>query len=811
MSVPYDATRVAAESAEIADEFDADFYAVANPIVASKTKDLLKHFCAYGWRELRKPNRHFDIWWYWANYMDPAVEDLNPLVHYVRSGRSHGMLGRPNPATPGPGAVLPTDRPVRRVCLFAGFDAEGRVDDAVLLYLRELSRFADVYCLFDNYLPTSELDKLQSVTKHSWAIRHAAYDFGSYSMLAGDLVGWDELAGYDEVLLVNDSCYLLRPLDDVFTRMEAKSCDWWGLQATKGTPGSRDASSQFTEPIPLDEVQRKLLPTFEDDEAYDFHLGSYFLAFRRPVLDDEVFRKVLASVGPQRTKRAIIQKYEIGITHLLIGRGYTFSTYIPDLYPFHPIYSSSAFDLIQSGFPLLKRHLLYQNLYDVPGLSRWKERVLAAAPDAPVEIFDENLQRVAPADAMQRSFQIEQLEDGTSAIPRVLYGSELLDTDRATPKRPDWWAFVVDPVTHLLPENSRAIFQVVAQDSSITKIVLTRSRRLALEGHNVVSHPVLSPEGRRHLLEAGVLFVSDLPQASLSGQISPDLHHIIAVRHGLMLTRHGRTQVEPERRRVQPPPATGKLRMLHRGTTPSLTAVLTASDVDQSAEVAAQWPARYADGWRTGIPAHDHLIAASLPADLAGQEAEVRQMLAGRRLVLFAPIARGVGTGWDPYPFSARQIDDLRRMLRDRNAVLGIREPLHDLQRPYSAAFGQLALDLSPHHFPATAPILRTADALLTDYNGIALDFTLTGRPIIGFAFDLHRATNYMLYDYRHIFPGQIVQDPDTLADTLAVALDNPYSEGDQRYQRVRDLLIDHRDGRNAERVVEHVRTLLGG
>ncbi len=53
-------------------------------------------------------------------------------------------------------------------------------------------------------------------------------------MLASELVGWDVVETYDELLLVNDSCYLLRPLDEVFARMDATPCDWWGLQATKG-------------------------------------------------------------------------------------------------------------------------------------------------------------------------------------------------------------------------------------------------------------------------------------------------------------------------------------------------------------------------------------------------------------------------------------------------------------------------------------------------------------------------------------------------------------------------------------------------
>ena len=33
-------------------------------------------------------------------------------------------------------------------------------------------------------------------------------------------------------MLANDSCFLLRPLDETFAEMDARACDWWGLQAT---------------------------------------------------------------------------------------------------------------------------------------------------------------------------------------------------------------------------------------------------------------------------------------------------------------------------------------------------------------------------------------------------------------------------------------------------------------------------------------------------------------------------------------------------------------------------------------------------
>ncbi len=117
----------------------------------------------------------------------------------------------------------------------------GWIDETAVAYVRELSRFADVYYLADCHLEAGELDKLAPYTSGRWAIRHGRYDFGSYSMLARDLVGWDTIATYDELLLANDSCYLLRPLDEVFATMDARPAHWWGLQATNDDFTPRDS------------------------------------------------------------------------------------------------------------------------------------------------------------------------------------------------------------------------------------------------------------------------------------------------------------------------------------------------------------------------------------------------------------------------------------------------------------------------------------------------------------------------------------------------------------------------------------------
>ena len=152
-------------------------------------REGLRHFVRYGWRMLLNPSPEFDLWWYWSTYLDPEAELVNPLVHFLAEGRhrGHGTVPVAQPMHAPPPAAPPGGR--RRVCLFAGFDGDGIIDDTVVTYVRELSRFADVYYLADCVLEAGELEKLEPYTRGRWAIRHGLYDFGSYSKLARDLVG----------------------------------------------------------------------------------------------------------------------------------------------------------------------------------------------------------------------------------------------------------------------------------------------------------------------------------------------------------------------------------------------------------------------------------------------------------------------------------------------------------------------------------------------------------------------------------------------------------------------------------------------
>ncbi|WP_175471235.1 glycosyltransferase [Roseivivax marinus] len=80
----------------IAPFFDASFYRAVCPDLANFSDSrLLTHFNRHGWKEGRDPSPEFCVRRYLEAYADVALAEMNPLLHYLQSGRAEGRTSRP--------------------------------------------------------------------------------------------------------------------------------------------------------------------------------------------------------------------------------------------------------------------------------------------------------------------------------------------------------------------------------------------------------------------------------------------------------------------------------------------------------------------------------------------------------------------------------------------------------------------------------------------------------------------------------------------------------------------------------------------
>jgi CDP-glycerol glycerophosphotransferase (TagB/SpsB family) len=777
---------------------EAGYVAHYLPVLEPDT-EAVEHYCLRGWKAFANPGRGFDSWWYRFTYTGLDDPKVNPLVHYLLVGRREGLLPLPPPVPsvgPVPGGGTP-----RRVCLYAGYDLDGLVDDYVVAAVRELSRFADVYYLADGYMSDTELAKLAPYTKGAWSHEHGAYDFGSAALLAGTYVGWDVVATYDELIITNDSYYVLRPLDEMFARMDAQDCDWWGLQATK-----RDHERPIGDTGPADVIDeptmRAMVGQHEWSQLAQLHLSSYLLCLRRPAFEEPGVRKLLEAVQPEQLKSQIILKYEIGLSRVLVTTGHRFATYVEGLYPYHPLYTPDFFDLAAAGFPLLKRNFISENARDAPDLIDWKARVLAAAPEADVDLFERNLLRVSPDERLQRSFAVTTLPDGTVGVPVPHAGDAVLELDRRTPTYDHWWAFPVCAYDHTFAGNERAVFEQVRDDPSIKKIVLTRSRKIEVTGENVEVVPLMSPEGQELVVRSRFVFVKHTPRVNVPYALAPELHDFIALWHGIPLKRFGMASLDADA-------AADQLVAEHLGC----RSVITSSAIDTLAMTSAFYPLTHAQMWQTGLPRNDlvNRPTALLPPDLAEQRHRLERELAGRRLVMFLPtFKRDQDDSY--YRFTPSDLERLDVWAKRHDAAIGLREHMADRSQTYARLLAPLGpLDLSSRRYPDLEVLYALADGLISDYSSCLVDFMLTGRPLISFAYDLDRYSQEergLFYDLDEVLPGPVCRT----VDDLVAALDDVFVERTPEqvaeYDWKRRIFFEHLDDGSARRVVTRVREL---
>ena len=185
---------------------------------------------------------------------------------------------------------------MKRVVIFAHFDMQNIIDPYVIDYLKELCKYSEIIFVSDGDLKQKEIYKINNLCFDNICYKHSEYDFGSYKR-GFELLKTkysEKFNKLDEVLFVNDSCYLIQSFDKVFNDMERKKeVDFWGLT-----------------------------DNYTDLKNIRYHLQSYFLVFRKGIFLDNKFQEFISNIKKLNDKSQIIGLYEIGLSEFLIANNY---------------------------------------------------------------------------------------------------------------------------------------------------------------------------------------------------------------------------------------------------------------------------------------------------------------------------------------------------------------------------------------------------------------------------------------------------------------------------------------------------------
>ena len=262
---------------------------------------------------------------------------------------------------------------MKRLCIFAHWDRDNIVDDYVLYYLKNLRDIAStIIFISDSFLPEEEKVKLNNIADFVISEKHGEYDFGSYKR--GIHFALEKNLEFDEILLVNDSCYgPFYPLEAIFQKMARKKCDFWGL--TQNSYGIKKENGMRV-------------------AAWQPHIQSYFLLLKKQVFESNVFKSFIKNITQLDDKELIIQNYEVGLTELLKNNGFQSSVYINHFTHTENCLASKWKRLIlRYKFPFLKTSVIKKGLFITGEIKDW-ESVLENTTSYPTSLIKNHISRL---------------------------------------------------------------------------------------------------------------------------------------------------------------------------------------------------------------------------------------------------------------------------------------------------------------------------------------------------------------------------------------------------------------------------------
>lgn len=209
----------------------------------------------------------------------------------------------------------------KRLFLFAGFTPNGKIDDALVYYIKTLHKFGDVILCMDSNCTATELKKLKPYTIYAVAKRHGEYDFGSYKRAFQYAYDNNILKNYDVLYLVNDSVYgPTIDLTNTINNIEKIPTDAAGLIVSK------HKTHKFME--------------------------SWFIRLNQNIFMSQWFTDFIASITHQEHKYQITVKYEHGLSNLITTNGYTWG----GVYTFRGRFTyNNPKKLFKLGCPFIKK------------------------------------------------------------------------------------------------------------------------------------------------------------------------------------------------------------------------------------------------------------------------------------------------------------------------------------------------------------------------------------------------------------------------------------------------------------------------
>lgn len=186
----------------------------------------------------------------------------------------------------------------RRLGIFVFYDRDGIVDDYVLHILRELTTVTERFVFTCNGALCSDYFSLiEQYTSDIFIRKNIGFDALAYKDTLEKYIGWNQVRQYDELLLLNDTYYgPFISFVNIFSQMEHRNCDFWGLTA-------QEQRGDINEP---------------------YHIQSYLINIRTQMLHSSTFCEFWQTLSELRIRihRDAIVFFELQFTKYFEDKGF---------------------------------------------------------------------------------------------------------------------------------------------------------------------------------------------------------------------------------------------------------------------------------------------------------------------------------------------------------------------------------------------------------------------------------------------------------------------------------------------------------
>ena len=193
---------------------------------------------------------------------------------------------------------------MKRLLLYVHFNKYNRISSHVYYQLTKMRQiFSNVVFISNSSVSDKDYQKLVDLHLVDNFIQreNIGFDFAAWrdGMTA---VGFEELAIYDSVTIMNDTCFgPLWDIKDYYLEYESDdSVDFWGLTNNRATPKSR-----YT-------------------QGFREHIQSYFITFKKSVIVSPEFKNFWENVKNYTNVQDVIDNYETQVTTKFLDAGFKY-------------------------------------------------------------------------------------------------------------------------------------------------------------------------------------------------------------------------------------------------------------------------------------------------------------------------------------------------------------------------------------------------------------------------------------------------------------------------------------------------------